>query len=381
MQDKYNIYISTVFGLESVVKKECENLGFSDLKVSNGKVEFVGTQRDIIIANLWLRSAERVYIKLLEFKALSFDDIYDNIKDFPWEKYLSENGKYLVSGKSQKSKMFSISDNQSITKKAIIDRLGKVFGKTRFNESDEDYKIKISILKDIATVTLDTSGSGLHKRGYRTEQNDAPIKETLAAALIQLSNWDGKRDFVDLFSGSGTIPIEAAFIAKNIAPGISRTFDFMKWKSFDQSIYKEEKTRAYQMINDEKVNIMGFDIDQKAIEIARSNAINAGVDEDVKFIKKDVKDVGLKNNFAVVISNPPYGERMGSKDDMDNIYLSISKLKRKLTTLSFFFITSDEDFERKINFQSDQKRKLYNGRIEVNYYQFHGPEILNLLGD
>lgn len=379
MQDKYNIYISTVFGLESVVKKECEDLGFKDLIVSNGKVEFEGTQRDIVIANLWLRSAERVYIKLMEFEALTFDDIYDNINSFAWEEYLSENGKYIISGKSVKSKLYSISDNQSITKKAIIDRLSKVYKKSWFMESDESYKIRIALLNDVATITLDTSGSGLHKRGYRTEQNEAPIKETLAAALILLSKWDGKRDFIDLFCGSGTIPIEAALIAKNIAPGISRKFDFMNWEHFNQEIYREEKIRAYNEMNENEINITGFDIDPKAIEMSKINALNAGVDEDIKFVVKDVRRVGLKNNFAVVVSNPPYGERMGDEKVMENIYKSIAKLKKSSTTLSFYFITSDEEFERKINFQADQKRKLFNGRIEVNYYQYHGPDLLNLL--
>ena len=379
MQEKYNIYISTVFGLESVVKKECEDLGFKDLVVSNGKVEFEGTQRDIVIANLWLRSAERVYIKLMEFEALTFDDIYDNINGFAWEDYLSENGKYIISGKSVKSKLYSISDNQSITKKAIIDRLSKVYKKSWFMESDESYKIRIALLNDVATVTLDTSGSGLHKRGYRTEQNEAPIKETLAAALILLSKWDRKRDFIDLFCGSGTIPIEAALIAKNIAPGISRKFDFMNWEHFDQEVYREEKIRAYNEMNDNEVNITGFDIDPKSIEMSKINALNAGVDEDIKFVVKDVRRVGLKNNFAVVVSNPPYGERMGDEKVMENIYKSIAKLKKTSTTLSFYFITSDENFEREINFQADQKRKLFNGRIEVNYYQYHGPDLLNLL--
>lgn len=379
MQEKYNIYISTVFGLESVVKKECEDLGFKNLVVSNGKVEFEGTQRDIVIANLWLRSAERVYIKLMEFEALTFDDIYDNINGFAWEDYLSENGKYIISGKSVKSKLYSISDNQSITKKAIIDRLSKVYKKSWFMESDESYKIRIALLNDVATVTLDTSGSGLHKRGYRTEQNEAPIKETLAAALILLSKWDRKRDFIDLFCGSGTIPIEAALIAKNIAPGISRKFDFMNWEHFDQEVYREEKIRAYNEMNDNEVNITGFDIDPKSIEMSKINALNAGVDEDIKFVVKDVRRVGLKNNFAVVVSNPPYGERMGDEKVMENIYNSIAKLKKTSTTLSFYFITSDENFEREINFQADQKRKLFNGRIEVNYYQYHGPDLLNLL--
>lgn len=376
---EFDIIATTVFGLESVVKKECQQLGFKNLIVSNGKVEFTGDMRDVVLANLWLRSAERVYIKLLEFDAYSYDHIYDNVNGFNWEDYLSENGQFIVLGKSHDSKMFSISDNQAITKKAIVDRLSKVYLRDWFDESAERYKITIGIDKDRATVTLDTSGSGLHKRGYRQDQNLAPIKETLAAALVQLSDWNPDRPFVDLFSGSGTIPIEACLIGKNIAPGISRDFDFIHWKFFDEEIYKEEKVIAYRAINDKKLDILGFDIDKKATEIAWKNALNAGVDEDVKFITKDVEKVGLKNNFGVVVSNPPYGERMGDDEQMDHIYKAISKIMKELTTWSFFFITSDHNFERAVSNASDQKRKLYNGRIEVNYYQYPGLD-LNLLG-
>lgn len=376
MKNIFDIVVTTVFGLESVVKKECEKLGFNNLKVQNGKIEFQGNQRDIVIANLWLRSAERVFIKLIEFDALSYDDIYDNVKNFNWEDFLSEDGKYIVQGKSQKSKMYSISDNQSITKRAIIDRLQNFYNKKWFNENKEEYKIHINIFKDKATILLDSSGTGLHKRGYRTSQNQAPIKETLASALVQLSNWNGDTPFVDLFCGSGTIPIEAALIAKNIAPGISREFDFNHWKFIDKSIYKEEKVKAYKAINDKKLDIMGFDIDYDTVQMAISNAINAGVDEDIRFITKDMVKVGLKNNFGTLISNPPYGERMGDKAQLNEIYKALSILHRKLTTWSFYYVTADKDFEKNIDYLSDKKRKLYNGRIEVDYYQYYGPDPL-----
>lgn len=376
MQNLFDIVITTVFGLESVVKKECEKLGFNNLKVQNGKIEFQGSQKDLVLANLWLRSAERVFIKLIEFDALSYDDIYDNVNGFNWEDYLSEDGKYIVQGKSQKSKMHSISDNQSITKKAIIDRLQKIYNKKWFDETKEDYKIHINLFKDRAQVLLDTSGTGLHKRGYRTSQNQAPIKETLAAALVQLSNWNGDTPFVDLFCGSGTIPIEAALIAKNIAPGISRDFDFNYWKFIDKNIYKEEKVKAYKAINDKKLDIMGFDIDYNAVQISISNAINAGVDEDIKFVTKDVAKVGLKNNFGTIISNPPYGERMGDEDSLNHIYKTLSILHKILTTWSFYYVTADKSFEINIDALSDRKRKLYNGRIEVDYYQYYGPNLL-----
>lgn len=379
MKEEYNILVTTAFGLESIVKKECENLCFKNLTIENGKINFRGTQEDIVKANLWLRSADRVFIKLLEFKALSYDDIYDNVKSFNWEDYLSKDGQFIVLGKSHNSKMYSISDNQSITKKAIVDRLSKIYNISWFSETNERYKITIDINNDIASILMDTSGEGLHKRGYRLKQNEAPIKETLAAAMLQIAGYTGDRPFVDPFSGSGTIPIEAAFIAKNIAPGISRKFDFQFWPFFDENIYKKEKADAFSKIKDIKPDIMGFDINRESTSIAIQNAINAGVDDSIKFITKDISKVGLKNNFGMIVSNPPYGIRIGDESQMNHIYDAIKTHIKNLSTWSFYFITSDKDFERKIYKKSDKKRKLYNGKIEVDYYQFIGPTPLNIL--
>lgn len=374
MKDKiYDLIATTVFGLEAIVKRECEQLGFSDISVSNGKVEFKGNQQDIAKANLWLRSSERVLIKLGEFEAKSFDDLYEKTKSINWEDYLSTNGKFLVSGKSIKSKLHSVPDAQSIVKKAIVDKMTKVHDILWFKESEERYKIEVGLLKDTATITLDTSGAGLHKRGYRLEQNKAPMKETLASALVQLSNWRPDRPLVDLFCGSGTILIEACLIGKNIAPGISREFDFMKWPMFDISVFREEKTKAYGAMNDNKLDITGFDIDKDAVKIARQNAMNAGVEDDIIFVTKDVKDVGLKNNFGVIVSNPPYGERIGDEDSITQIYEALKILFKKISTWSIFMITSDKDFEKQVGKTCDRKRKLFNGRIEVDYYQYIGP--------
>lgn len=379
MKEEYNILVTTAFGLESIVKKECEDLCFKNLTIENGKINFRGTQEDIVKANLWLRSADRVFIKLLEFKALSYDDIYDNVNSFNWEDYLSKDGQFIVLGKSHNSKMYSISDNQSITKKAIVDRLSKIYNISWFSETNERYKITIDINNDIASILMDTSGEGLHKRGYRLKQNEAPIKETLAAAMLQIAGYTGDRPFVDPFSGSGTIPIEAAFIAKNIAPGISRKFDFQFWPFFDENIYKKEKADAFSKIKDTKPDIMGFDINRESTSIAIQNAINAGVDDSIKFITKDISKVGLKNNFGMIVSNPPYGIRIGDESQMNHIYDAIKTHIKNLSTWSFYFITSDKDFERKIYKKSDKKRKLYNGKIEVDYYQFIGPTPLNIL--
>lgn len=372
-EKKFDLIATSVFGLEAVVKRECEKLGFQDLSVSNGKVEFKGGLREIAKANLWLRSAERVLIKIGEFEAKTFDSLYESAKDLNWEDYLSKDGKFIVNAKAIKSKLMSTSDIQSIVKKAVIDRLTKAYDILWFDEKAERYRIEVSILKDVVTITLDTSGQGLHKRGYRLEQNKAPMKETLAAALVQLSNWQVDRPLVDLFCGSGTILIEAGMIGKNIAPGIQRDFDFLEWKWYDKGIFQEEKTKAYGQIKDVDLDIMGFDIDPKAIKAARNNAINADLDLDIKFVCKDMKDVGLLNNFGVIISNPPYGERIGDQKMLKEIYGHLRILSKKLSTWSMFFITSDKDFEREINRMSDRKRKLYNGRIEVDYYQFLGP--------
>lgn len=375
MEEKvYDLIATTVFGLESVVKEECEKLGFENITVSNGKVEFTGGQKEIARANLWLRSSERVLIKLAEFEALTYDDLFDNTKAIPWVNYLSKEGKFIVNAKSVKSKLMSNSDNQSIVKKAIIDNLSKEFDIIWFKEDGERYRIDVSILKDMATVTLDTSGAGLHKRGYRLEQTIAPMKETLAAALVQLSSWTYDRPLVDLFCGSGTILLEAAMIGKNIAPGIQRDFDFCHWTFFDQSIFREEKTKAYEAIRDVELDITGFDIDPKAIKIARNNAVNADLDTDIKFVTKDMKDVGLLNNFGVIISNPPYGERIGDEKMLEEIYQNLKLLMKKISTWSIYLITSDKDLEEKLNKLSDRKRKLFNGRIEVDYYYFIGPD-------
>lgn len=368
----YDLIATTVFGLEAVVKKECEDLGFTDIKVSNGKVEFKGNQRDIARANLWLRSSERVLIKLGEFEAKTYDQLYENSKKINYEDFLSKDGKYIVNAKTVKSKLMSPRDLQSIVKKSVIDRMKKAHIIEWFKEDGARFGIEVSLLKDLATITLDTSGAGLHKRGYRLDQNQAPMKETLAAALVQLSNWTYERPLVDLFCGSGTIPIEAALIGKNIAPGLSRDFDFIKWDFYDKAIFDDEKKIAYESIKDRKLDIIGFDIDRNAIEIARSNAYNIALDEDILFITKDMKDVGLKNNFGVLISNPPYGERLGEKKDLEAIYKNLAILFKKLSTWSFFIITSDKDFERKVNKVVDKKRKLFNGRIEVDYYQYMG---------
>lgn len=371
---KFDIIATTTFGLEALVKKELEDLGYKDLKVSDGKIELQGEAKDIAILNIHLRCAERVLIKVGQFKAYTFDELFEKTKALPWENIIPADGEFPVNGKSVKSKLFSISDCQSIVKKAIVERLRQVYNVDWFEETGSLYKIEISMFKDIATITMDTSGEGLHKRGYRGRAGDAPIKETLAAAMVKLSYWNPSRVLYDPFCGSGTILIEAAMIGRNIAPGIDREFVSQKWKIIGEDVYKEVRRDALNAIdNDIELNLIGSDIDKWAIDRAMDNAENIGVFDDIKFSQVDMRQVRLEDNYGVVITNPPYGERMGEKKEIELLYKDFGTKFRRLKTWSIYLLTSYEQFETLYGKKADRKRKLYNGRIKVDYYQFYGP--------
>lgn len=371
---KFNIIATTTFGLEAVVKRELQDLGYENIVVNDGKVEIVGTEEDIAILNIHLRCAERVLIKVGEFKALTFDELFEKTKALPWEDIIPEKGEFPVDGKSVKSKLFSISDSQAIVKKAIVERLKSVYNINWFDETGAKYKVEVSLLKDIATLTIDTSGEGLHKRGYRDRAGDAPLKETLAAAMIKLSYWNPDRTLYDPFCGSGTILIEAAMIGKNIAPGIDRNFVSQDWDIIGKDIYKKYRKKALSNINhDVKLHLLGSDIDKRSILRARDNAENIGVNEDIQFFMKDMRDVDLLDNYGVVITNPPYGERMGDKKEIEILYKDLGKKFKDFPTWSLYLITNNEYFEKLYGKKSDRKRKLYNGRIKVDYYQYYGP--------
>lgn len=371
---KFDIIATTTFGLEALVKKELEDLGYKDLKVSNGKIELQGEAKDIAILNIHLRCAERVLIKVGEFKAYTFDELFEKTKALAWENIIPADGEFPVNGKSVKSKLFSISDCQSIVKKAIVERLKQKYKVDWFEETGSLYKIEISMFKDIATITIDTSGEGLHKRGYRGRAGDAPIKETLAAAMVKLSYWNPSRLLYDPFCGSGTILIEAAMIGRNIAPGIDREFISQKWDIIGEKVYKDIRREALNAIdNDVELNLIGTDIDKWAIDRAMDNAENIGVFDDIKFLQKDMREVKLDNDYGVVITNPPYGERMGEKREIELLYKDFGTKFRRLNTWSIYLLTSYEKFETLYGKKADRKRKLYNGRIKVYYYQFYGP--------
>lgn len=370
----YNLIATVNFGLEAVVKRELIKLGFEDLKVSDRKIEFSGTAEDIARCNIWLRSAERVYIKLAEFEALTFEELFDKTKALPWADLLPVDAEFPVQGRTHKSKLFSISDSQSIVKKAIVEKLKESYDVEWFSEKGPRYKLEIQMLNDMAIITLDTSGDGLHKRGYRNRAGDAPLKETIAAAMIQLTYWNPDRVLYDPFCGSGTIPIEAAMIGRNIAPGLDRDFDSVHWSIVGEEVYKSVKQDAMSVIdNDIRLEILGSDIDKRSILRARDNAANIGLSDDIQFFMKDMRDVDLTNDYGVVITNPPYGERMGEIEEIKKLYRDLGTKFKELDTWSIYVITAFEQFEKYYGKKADRKRKLYNAKLKVDFYQFYGP--------
>lgn len=373
--EKIELIATTTFGLEAVAKRELIDLGYDDLVVENGKITFKGTEEDIPRANLWLRTSDRVLLKMGEFKALTFEELFEKTKALPWDQWITEDGNFIVEGKSIDSKLYSISDCQRIVEKAVVEKLKTKYDVQWFNKTGAKYTIEVSLLKDIATLTIDTSGEGLHKRGYRDRQGDAPIKETLAAAMVLLSYWNKDRVLFDPFCGSGTIPIEAAMIGKNMAPGLDRSFAAEEWPRVKKEYWQKAKKEAFQaMDTDTKLHILGCDIDRKSILRARDNAANFGLEDDIAFFIKDFRDAELKNEYGVVITNPPYGERMGEKKEVQQLYMDLGLKFKELDTWSTYVITSDEEFEKFYGKKANRKRKLYNGRIKVDYYQFYGPK-------
>lgn len=372
---KLEIIAATAFGLEAVVKREIEALGYRIIKSEDGKITFSGDERAVVKANLWLRSADRVLIKMAEFEALEFEELFQQVKAIPWEEWIPPDGKFIVNGSSVKSKLSSVPACQSVAEKAIVERLREIYAVDYFEKSGALYDIKISLLKDRVTVTLDTTGPGLFKRGYKQNAVTAPIKETIAAAMIQLSFWNPGRVLADPCCGSGTIPIEAALIGRNIAPGLNRIFAAQDWEAIKPELWKEERKKALEAIEwDKELEIYAGDIDKKAVEAARENAIEAGVADDIVFRAGDAANFSSQNKQGgIIITNPPYGQRIGDRDSMDKLYAGFSSFLKKNPTWSMFAITADKSAEQKIfGRPADRRRKLFNGRMEVCYYQYHG---------
>jgi len=372
--NKITLIATSTFGLEMLVKNEVKALGFKDIKVSDGRVEFEATLEDIPRTNLWLRCADRVLLKIGEFKALDFDDLFDKTKALPWERWITEDGKFTVNGKSVKSTLSSVRACQSIVKKAVVERLKEKYNIEWFKETGAEFTIQVSILKDTALLTIDTSGTGLHKRGYRKETVEAPIKETLGAALILLSCWKKDSILIDPMCGSGTIPIEAAMIARNVAPGLKREFASEKWPLIKKEVWQKARLAAKNaVVADQKLQIFGYDIDDKSIKSSGINAKSVGVEDDIIFEQKNIKDLWIDKQYGVVISNLPYGIRMESPQQLHEIYVSINKMFKKKKGWSLYVLTADEEFPKYFKRSwPDRVRKLYNGNIQTNYYQYYG---------
>ncbi|MDR1542582.1 MAG: class I SAM-dependent RNA methyltransferase [Clostridiales bacterium] len=361
------------FGLEAVVKREALALGLKNVSVLDGKVNFTGDFSDMAKANLWLRSADRVHLNLGSFNASTFDELFEQTKAMPWSDWIPENGRFTVIGKSVRSQLHSVPACQSIVKKAIAENLKAKYKIEWLQEDGPEYKIQAALLKDEATFTLDTSGQGLHKRGYREQAMSAPLRETAAAALISLTYWRKGRIFLDPVCGSGTLPIEAALIAKNIAPGLYRSFAAEQWPQVDRKIWTHARHEAYAAIDaDFKPEIYGSDIDPEAIELAKANSAKAGVGGVIIFDAKALEDVRLPGSYGVAVCNPPYGERLGTVSEVTKLYAQMKSLFSADDTWSLNVLTADEFFEEAYGRKADAKRKLFSGMIKTDYYQYHG---------
>lgn len=367
---------TSAMGLESVVANEVKQLGY-EVEVENGKVIFDAPISAIPRCNLWLRTADRVKIIVGKFKAETFDELFEGTKALNWENYISEDGQFPVSGKSIKSRLFSVPDCQAIVKKSIAERLKLKYGMaSNMPETGALYKVEVALLKDVVTMTLDTSGVGLHKRGYRTGQGEAPLKETLAAALIMLTNWKPDYPFVDPFCGSGTIPIEAALIGQNIAPGFNREFASEGWSFIKEKFWNEALTEAEDLANyDQKLDITGSDISHELITISSENAIEAGLADLITWKQMQVSDLSIKRNNGYIVSNPPYGERMNDQEEVKQMYKDLGQVMNQQSTWSVYVITAFAAFEKQYGEKATKKRKLFNGFIETNYYQYFGRKV------
>ena len=365
------------FGLESVLKREILDLGYEISHVEDGKVTFVGDAEAIAYGNIFLRTAERILLKVGSVHAETFDELFEKTKQLPWEDYIPKDGKFWVAkANSIKSKLFSPSDIQSIMKKAIVERLKTKYHVSWFEESGAEYPIRVAFMKDEAVIGIDTSGISLHKRGYRKWTAKAPITETLASALILLTPWKKDRILVDPFCGSGTFPIEAAMMAANIAPGINRSFLAEEWTNLiPKKCWYDVADEAREQIDTKiETDIQGYDIDENVIRAARENARLAGVDHMIHFQRRAVSELNHPKKYGFIITNPPYGERIEEKENLPGLYRQIGESFARLDSWSEYVITSYEEAEKYIGKKADKNRKIYNGMIKTYFYQFLGPK-------
>lgn len=374
MSDRLTLIATAAFGLEAIVARELQALGHTDVEVSDGRVRFTGEPRDVCRANLWLRSADRVQIQIGEFTATDFGQLFDETNALPWEDWLTEKSAFPVNGRSVRSQLHSVPDCQKIVKKAIVERLKRFCQVDWFEETGPEFPIDVHLLRDRCTLTLDTTGPGLHKRGYRTHIGEAPLKETLAAALVQLSYWNRDRLLVDPCCGTGTILIEAALIGRNRAPGLLRSFTAERWPRVSARLWDEARTEARDLVRPPlPVKLQGFDIQMKQVELARRAVREAGVPEDFQFEQRAVAEFRSSEEYGCLITNPPYGERLGEREEVEQLYRMLGQRTRPLSTWSIYVLTSHPQFEKLFGRPAGRKRKLFNGRIECNYFQYPGP--------
>ncbi len=359
-----------LFGIESVLGDELKRLDMRDVRVLNGRVLFSGGEEDVARANVRLRTAERVLIRIGEFPAPSFDALFEGTKALRWEDYIPPDGAFPVKGYSLDSRLGSVPDCQSIVKKAVVERLKARYNIDWFEETGAKYQIRFSIMKDMAALFLDTSGAGLHKRGYRAVGNEAPLRETLAAGMVSLSRFRGKGEFCDPFCGSGTIVIEAAMAALNRAPGLNRGFDAQHWKWLPDDIWEKAAEEAKSLEYRGPYSIWGGDIDEKSLEIAKSNAQKAGVSEHIRFERADAAKFKRETPEGLIVTNPPYGERMLQKSDAERIYRAFGAASAHLPGWKLYLLSSHADFERIFGRTAVKKRKLYNGMIKCNLFMY-----------
>lgn len=374
---KLRLFATATFGVESVVAREVKYLGYEDTLTDNGRIYFDGDFEALCKANLWLRAAGRVHILIGEFVAMTFNDLFEATKALPWDEWLPKDAEFPVTGGCVKSTLMSISDCQSIIKKAIVEKLKNAYGIQIFPETGPKYHINFSILKDKVTISIDSSGSGLHKRGYRSLGYTAPIKETLAAAMLMISRWSPGRPLIDPLCGSGTIPIEAALMAMNKAPGLDREFDCQDWPNIPKETWYRALEEARDLIKPKPagdVLIQGYDINPEAVSMANYHARQAGASDMVHIQTRDVKELSSKAKYGFIVTNPPYGQRIGEKKDNSGLYQDMGESFKRLPTWSYYVINADPDFEKFFGRKADKNRKLYNGGLLCYYYQFFGPK-------
>lgn len=376
MEKTYHLMATAAAGLESLVGKELERLGYEH-QVENYRVRFDGTQKDILNTNIWLRTADRIKIIVGEFDATTFDQLFEGVKALPWEDYLNYDSEFPVAGRSKKSELFSVPDVQAITKKAIVNRLQEAYHiRTRLPENGYFAQLEVMIDKDHVMVALDTTGESLFKRGYRVNKGGAPLKENFAAALVLLTNWHPDRPFVDPTTGSGTIAIEAALIGRNIAPGLIRDFDIESMDWFDKKLSDEVRDAAEAQADyDRTLDIEGFDIDENMVDIAIENAKHAGLGQDITFKQLAAKDWTTDKLNGVLVTNPPYGERLGELEAARELYEQMGSVYRNLPSWSKYILTSDLEFEKSYGEKATKRRKLYNGALRVDYFQYWGKRV------